>query len=277
MARTRIHNVSAAQWSANGESLGAQDLTQSGSELFGANVFSAAEQRKRLPKHVYSQLRATIARGAELDTSLADAVAQAMKEWALENGATHYTHWFQPLTGLTAEKHDSFFSPTADGSAIAEFSGKELIQGEPDASSFPTGGIRATFEARGYTAWDPTSPAFLLENPNGALLCIPTAFASWTGEALDYKIPLLRSMDALSDAAVRALRLLGDEEAHRVFTTVGPEQEYFLIDEQYFFERPDLVTTGRTLFGAKPPKGHELDDHYFGSIPERILAYMLDT
>jgi glutamine synthetase len=277
MARTRIHNVSAAQWSANGESLGAPDLTQSGSELFGANVFSAAEQRKRLPKHVYSQLRATIARGAELDTSLADAVAQAMKEWALENGATHYTHWFQPLTGLTAEKHDSFFSPTADGSAIAEFSGKELIQGEPDASSFPTGGIRATFEARGYTAWDPTSPAFLLENPNGALLCIPTAFASWTGEALDYKIPLLRSMDALSDAAVRALRLLGDEEAHRVFTTVGPEQEYFLIDEQYFFERPDLVTTGRTLFGAKPPKGHELDDHYFGSIPERILAYMLDT
>ena len=277
MARTRIHNVSAAQWSANGESLGAQDLTQPGSELFGANVFSAAEQRKRLPKHVYSQLRATIARGAELDTSLADAVAQAMKEWALENGATHYTHWFQPLTGLTAEKHDSFFSPTGDGTAIAEFSGKELIQGEPDASSFPTGGIRATFEARGYTAWDPTSPAFLLENPNGALLCIPTAFASWTGEALDHKIPLLRSMDALSDAAVRALRLLGDDEAQRVFTTVGPEQEYFLIDEQYFFERPDLVTTGRTLFGAKPPKGHELDDHYFGSIPERILACMLDT
>ena len=277
MARTRIHNVSAAQWSANGESLGAQDLTQPGNQLFGANVFSAAEQRKRLPKHVYSQLRATIARGAELDTSLADAVAQAMKEWALENGATHYTHWFQPLTGLTAEKHDSFYSPTADGTAIAEFSGKELIQGEPDASSFPTGGIRATFEARGYTAWDPTSPAFLLENPNGALLCIPTAFASWTGEALDHKIPLLRSMDALSGAAVRALRLLGDEDVQRVFTTVGPEQEYFLIDEQYFFERPDLVTTGRTLFGAKPPKGHELDDHYFGSIPERILAYMLDT
>jgi glutamine synthetase len=277
MARTRIHNVSAAQWSANGESLGAQDLTQPGNDLFGANVFSPSEQRKRLPKHVYSQLRATIARGTELDTSLADAVAQAMKDWALENGATHYTHWFQPLTGLTAEKHDSFYGPTADGTAMAEFSGKELIQGEPDASSFPTGGIRATFEARGYTAWDPTSPAFLLENPNGALLCIPTAFASWTGEALDHKIPLLRSMDALSDAAVRALRLLGDAETHRVFTTVGPEQEYFLIDEQYFFERPDLVTTGRTLFGAKPPKGHELDDHYFGSIPERILACMLDT
>ena len=277
MPRTRIHNVSAAQWSANGAALGSRDLTQAGNEVFGANVFSLAEQRKRLPKHVYAQLRETIARGAELDTSLADAVAQAMKEWALENGATHYTHWFQPLTGLTAEKHDSFYSPVGDGTAIADFSGKELIQGEPDASSFPTGGIRATFEARGYTAWDPTSPAFLLENPNGALLCIPTAFASWTGEALDHKIPLLRSMDALSDAALRALRLLGDHESQRVFTTVGPEQEYFLIDEQYYFERPDLVTTGRTLFGAKPPKGHELDDHYFGSIPERILACMLET
>ncbi len=277
MPRTRIHNVSAAQWSANGEGLGGQDLTQPVNQIFGANVFSPAEQRKRLPKHVYSQLIGTIARGAELDTALADSVAQAMKEWALENGATHYTHWFQPLTGSTAEKHDSFFSPAGDGTALAEFTGKELIQGEPDASSFPTGGIRATFEARGYTAWDPTSPAFLLENPNGALLCIPTAFASWTGEALDHKIPLLRSMDALSQAALRALRLLGDEDAHRVFTTVGPEQEYFLIDEQYYFERPDLVTCGRTLFGAKPPKGHELDDHYFGSIPERILACMLET
>src|SRR3712207_7345947 len=200
-----------------------------------------------------------------------------MKDWAMEKGATHYTHWFQPLTGMTAEKHDSFYAPTGDGSAIAEFSGKELIQGEPDASSFPTGGIRATFEARGYTAWDPTSPAFILENPNGALLCIPTAFASWTGEALDHKIPLLRSMDALSRSAIRALSLLGDAEATRVFTTVGPEQEYFLIDEQYYFERPDLVTTGRTLFGAQPPKGHELDDHYFGSIPERVLACMLDA
>jgi glutamine synthetase len=277
MPRTRIHNVSAAQWSANGEGLGGQDLTQTANQVFGANVFSLAEQRKRLPKHVFSQLRTTIARGAELDTSLADAVAQAMKEWALENGATHYTHWFQPLTGSTAEKHDSFYGPVGDGTAMADFSGKELIQGEPDASSFPTGGIRATFEARGYTAWDPTSPAFLLENPNGALLCIPTAFASWTGEALDYKIPLLRSMDALSEAALRALRLLGDHESHRVFTTVGPEQEYFLIDEQYYFQRPDLVTTGRTLFGAKPPKGHELDDHYFGSIPERILACMLES
>ena len=195
----------------------------------------------------------------------------------MEKGATHFTHWFQPLTGSTAEKHDSFYGPTGDGAAIAEFSGKELIQGEPDASSFPTGGIRATFEARGYTAWDPTSPAFILENPNGALLCIPTAFASWTGEALDHKIPLLRSMDALSKSAVRALRLLGDDEVVRVFTTVGPEQEYFLIDEQFYFERPDLINTGRTLFGAKPPKGHELDDHYFGSIPERVLACMLET
>ena len=200
-----------------------------------------------------------------------------MKEWALERGATHYTHVFQPLTGLTAEKHDSFFAPTSDGIALAEFSGKELIQGEPDASSFPTGGVRATFEARGYTAWDPTSPAFILENPNGALLCIPTAFASWTGEALDAKIPLLRSMDALSRSAIRALRLLGDEASSRVFTTVGPEQEYFLIDEQFYFERPDLINTGRTLFGAKPPKGHELDDHYFGSIPERVLAFMMDS
>ncbi|HEX2702055.1 MAG TPA: glutamine synthetase III [Solirubrobacteraceae bacterium] len=277
MPRTRIHNVSAAQWSANGDALGTRDLTEASNQQFGQNVFSLSEQRKRLPKHVYAQLRATLARGDELDTSLADMVAQAMKEWALERGATHYTHWFQPLTNLTAEKHDSFYNPSSDGTAIADFSGKELIQGEPDASSFPTGGIRATFEARGYTAWDPTSPAFILENPNGALLCIPTAFASWTGEALDHKIPLLRSMDALSGAAVRALKLLGDDDVQRVFTTVGPEQEYFLIDEQYFFERPDLVTTGRTLFGAKPPKGHELDDHYFGSIPERVLAFMMDS
>ncbi|MBJ7348590.1 MAG: glutamine synthetase III, partial [Thermoleophilaceae bacterium] len=196
--------------------------------------------------------------------------------WAIERGATHYTHWFQPLTGSTAEKHDSFYDPAAGGTSIAKFRGKELIQGEPDASSFPTGGIRATFEARGYTAWDPTSPAFLLENPNGATLCIPTAFASWTGEALDTKIPILRSMDALSKAAVRALGLFGDNDTKHVFTTAGAEQEYFLIDEQYFFERPDLVTTGRTLFGAKPPKGHELDDHYFGSIPERVLACMME-
>jgi glutamine synthetase len=277
MPRTRQQNVTAAQWSANGSALGSLDLTVPGNQVFAANVFSPVVQRQRLPKDVYKALKRTLERGEALDTSLADAVAQAMKEWALERGATHYTHWFQPLTGSTAEKHDSFYAPVGDGTAIAEFSGKELIQGEPDASSFPTGGIRATFEARGYTAWDPTSPAFLLENPNGALLCIPTAFTSWTGEALDHKIPLLRSMDALSGAAIRALKLLGVEDARRVFTTVGPEQEYFLIDEQYYFERPDLLTTGRTLFGAKPPKGHELDDHYFGSIPERILACMLET
>jgi glutamine synthetase len=277
MPRTRQQNVTAAQWSANGSALGSPDLTLPDNQIFGANVFSPAVQRRRLPKHVYKALQRTLARGEALDTSLADAVAQAMKEWAMEKGATHYTHWFQPLTGSTAEKHDSFYGPAGDGTAIAEFSGKELIQGEPDASSFPTGGIRATFEARGYTAWDPTSPAFILENPNGALLCIPTAFTSWTGEALDHKIPLLRSMDALSGAAIRALEELGVDDASRVFTTTGCEQEYFLIDEQYFFERPDLVTTGRTLFGAKPPKGHELDDHYFGSIPERVLAYMLEV
>jgi glutamine synthetase len=277
MPRTRQQNVTAAQWSANGAALGSPDLTIADNQIFGTNVFSPAVQRRRLPKHVYKALQRTLARGEALDTSLADAVAQAMKEWAMEKGATHYTHWFQPLTGSTAEKHDSFYGPAGDGTAIAEFSGKELIQGEPDASSFPTGGIRATFEARGYTAWDPTSPAFVLENPNGALLCIPTAFTSWTGEALDHKIPLLRSMDALSGVAIKALEELGVEDASRVFTTTGCEQEYFLIDEQYFFERPDLVTTGRTLFGAKPPKGHELDDHYFGSIPERVLAYMLEV
>ena len=278
MPRTRQHNVTAAQWSANGTALGSPDLTLPGNQVFASNVFSANLQRHRLPKHVYRALQRTLEHGEALDTSLADAVAQAMKDWAMERGATHYTHWFQPLTGSTAEKHDSFYAPAGDGTAIAEFSGKELIQGEPDASSFPTGGIRATFEARGYTAWDPTSPAFILENPNGALLCIPTAFTSWTGEALDNKIPLLRSMDALSGAAIRALDLLDSTDgADRVFTTVGPEQEYFLIDEQYYFERPDLLTTGRTLFGAKPPKGHELDDHYFGSIPERILACMMET
>jgi glutamine synthetase len=277
MASIRQKNVTAAQWSANGDSLETVDLSQAPNFPFGENVFSLSVQKQRLPKDVFKKLKRTLNSGEALDLSLADSVAQAMKDWALERGATHFTHWFQPLTGSTAEKHDSFFNPSSEGTALAEFSGKELIQGEPDASSFPTGGVRATFEARGYTAWDPTSPAFLLENPNGALLCIPTAFASWTGEALDAKIPLLRSMDALSKSALRALGLLGIDEATRVFTTVGPEQEYFLIDEQYFFERPDLVTTGRTLFGAQPPKGHELDDHYFGSIPERVLACMLET
>ena len=277
MPRIRQQNVTAAQWSPNGGRPGAVDLTDAANNPFAANVFSVAVQRQRLPKDIFKRLQSTLENGEALEPSIADAVALAMKEWALENGATHYTHWFQPLTGLTAEKHDSFYGPTDDGNALADFSGSELIQGEPDASSFPTGGVRNTFEARGYTAWDPTSPAFILENPNGALLCIPTAFASWTGEALDAKIPLLRSMDALSKSAIRALRILGEDEAERVFTTVGAEQEYFLIDEQYFFERPDLQITGRTLFGAKPPKGHELDDHYFGSIPERVLAFMMES
>ncbi len=275
MTRIRQQNVYAAQWTPDGASLGAPDLTVADNQIFGENVFSPAIQRQRLPKDVYKRLSQTLAKGEPLDTSLADSVALAMKEWALENGATHYSHMFQPLTGLTAEKHDSFYAPTGEGTALASFSGKELIQAEPDASSFPSGGIRSTFEARGYTAWDPTSPAFILQNPNGALLCIPTAFVSWTGEALDAKIPLLRSMDVMSKSAVRALKLFG-KDVDRAFTTVGPEQEYFLIDEQYFFERPDLVTTGRTLFGAKPAKGQELDDHYFGSIPERVLAYMLE-
>jgi glutamine synthetase len=273
----RQTNVQAAQWNVDGNAIGAPDLTASDNQIFGANVFSPLIQRQRLPKDIYRKLSKTLAKGEALDTSLADSVALAMKEWALEKGATHYSHVFQPLTGVTAEKHDSFYAPTGEGTALAEFSGKELIQAEPDASSFPSGGLRSTFEARGYTAWDPTSPAFILENPNGALLCIPTAFVSWTGDALDSKIPLLRSMDALSKSAIRALRLFGNDRVERIFTTIGPEQEYFLIDEQYYFERPDLYTTGRTLFGAAPPKGQELDDHYFGSIPERVLAYMLDT
>lgn len=277
MTHPRQRNVSAARWNADDVAFGIDDLTRPQNQIFGVDAFSPAVQRQRLPKDVYKRLQRTLERGEALDVTLADAVASAMRDWALEKGASHYTHWFQPLTGSTAEKHDSFFGPTGDGGAIAEFSGKELIQGEPDASSFPSGGIRATFEARGYTAWDPTSPAFILTNPNGALLCIPTAFTSWTGEALDTKIPLLRSMDVLSRSAVRSLRLLGDTEPQRVFTTIGAEQEYFLIDEQYYYERPDLQITGRTLFGAQPPKGHELDDHYFGSIPERVLAYMMDT
>jgi glutamine synthetase len=244
---------------------------------FGTQVFSTAIQRQRLPRDVFARLQATIARGETLDSDLAGIVAQAMKDWALEQGATHYAHWFQPLTGSTAEKHDSFYSPAGDGTAIAEFSAKELVKGEPDASSFPNGGVRATFEARGYTAWDPTSPAFVLRRPTGAVLCIPTAFLSWTGEALDHKIPLLRSMDALSRAVLDALRLFGDTDAARVTTTVGVEQEYFLVDERFFAARADLQATGRTLFGAPPAKGQELDDHYFGSIPERVLACMLDA
>ncbi len=277
MPHLRQHNVTAAQWSSNGSSIEPFDLTSPSSQIFGSNVFSVDVQRQRLPKSVFKDLQDKLAKGEALDPPLAESVALALKEWALEKGASHYTHWFQPLTGSTAEKHDSFFGPTGSGGAVAEFSGKELIQAEPDASSFPNGGIRSTFEARGYTAWDPTSPAFILENPNGATLCIPTAFVSFTGEALDAKIPLLRSMDAVSKAAVHALKLFGQDDVKRVFSSVGPEQEYFLIDEQYYFERPDLMTTGRTLFGRKPPKGQELDDHYFGSIPERVLAYMMEA
>jgi len=242
-------------------------------EVFGENVFGLHQMKSRLPKRSYEALISTIQSGTELDPTVADAVAVAMKEWAMEKGATHYSHWFQPLTGLTAEKHDSFLKPTGDGRAITEFSGKELVQGEPDASSFPSGGLRATFEARGYTAWDPTSPAFLMEGPGGAYLCIPTAFASWTGDALDTKVPLLRSMHALDEQAQRAMRIFGSAPKP-IRATMGPEQEFFLVDEEFFYRRPDLVTTGRTLFGARPPKGQELEDHYFGSIPERVLEYM---
>lgn len=246
-------------------------------EVFASDVLTMEELRQRLSKPVWKSLVATSERGATLDPAIADTVALAMKTWAMEKGATHYTHWFQPLTGLTAEKHDSFVTPTSDGSAISQFSGKELIQGEPDASSFPSGGLRATFEARGYTAWDPTSPAFIMRHSNGATLCIPTAFASWTGEALDNKTPLLRSMECLNTAAMGALKLFGDAESQRVVATVGVEQEYFLIDEEFYFRRPDLVMSGRTLFGAQPPKGQELEDHYFGSIPDRVLTFMTDA
>ncbi len=253
-------------------------LEKSAEALFAENVFNEEQMRKRLPKDVFRRLQQTIQIGEPLAPEVANVVASAMKEWAIERGATHYTHWFHPLTGLTAEKHDSFLSPTSDGKAVTEFSGSALIQGEPDASSFPSGGIRATFEARGYTAWDCTSPAFIRENPNGTVLCIPTAFASWTGEALDKKTPLLRSDDALSQQAMRVLNLLGDgSNVSRVYTTVGAEQEYFLIDSHYYFSRPDLVTCGRTLVGARPPKGQQLEDHYFGAIPQRVLACMLEV
>jgi len=243
-------------------------------EIFGSNVFNDEVMKERLPKNTYKILRKTIDQGSPLDPSVADVVANAMKDWALEKGATHYTHWFQPMTGLTAEKHDSFISPTPDGKVIMEFSGKELIKGEPDASSFPSGGLRVTFEARGYTAWDCTSPAFLKEEGGTMTLCIPTAFCSYTGEALDKKTPLLRSMEALDKQALRVLRLFGNTTANRVTSTVGPEQEYFLIDKKFFDQRMDLILAGRTLFGAMPPKGQELEDHYFGSIKERITAYM---
>lgn len=264
--------AAAKRWSPESAANGAA-TTMDVEKIFGENTFGLKEMKARLPKSVYKALLATIENGQELDPSVADAVALAMKEWALEKGATHFTHWFQPLTGSTAEKHDSFITPNQGGGAVIEFSGSELIQGEPDASSFPSGGLRATFEARGYTAWDPTSPAFIVEGNGSSFLSIPTAFASWAGHALDAKTPLLRSMQALDTQARRALQIFGGSD-ERVLATLGPEQEFFLIDEEFFYRRPDLIATGRTLFGAKPPKGQELDDHYFGSINQRVLACM---
>ncbi|HXY73971.1 MAG TPA: glutamine synthetase III, partial [Dehalococcoidales bacterium] len=241
-------------------------------DIYGSNVFNDSVMRQILPKETYKSLRKTIEEGTPLDPQVAEVVASVMKDWAISKGATHFTHWFQPMTGITAEKHDSFISPTPDGRVIMEFSGKELIKGEPDASSFPSGGLRATFEARGYTAWDCTSPAFVKDGS----LYIPTAFASYTGEALDKKTPLLRSMDALNRQALRILRLLGNNTTKRVTSTVGPEQEYFLVDKKLFDQRQDLILTGRTLFGAKPPKGQELEDHYFGQLKDRIADFMSD-
>ena len=239
-------------------------------DYFGSLVFDDRVMKATLSDQIYASLKKTIDQGTELDISVAHGVAMAMKEWALSKGATHFTHWFQPLTGITAEKHDSFITPSPDGGVIMDFSGKELIKGEPDASSFPSGGLRATFEARGYTAWDPTSYAFI----KGRTLCIPTAFCSYGGHALDKKTPLLRSMEALNKQALRILRLFGNDSVKRVTSSVGPEQEYFLITKEMYERRPDLRFTGRTLFGAKPPKGQEMDDHYFGVIKPRVAAYM---
>ena len=239
-------------------------------EIYGSLVFNDKIMRSKLPKDMYKALRKTIENGTHLELDVANSVAVAMKEWAVENGATHYTHWFQPMTGFTAEKHDSFISPSGEGEVIMDFSGKELVKGEPDASSFPSGGLRATFEARGYTAWDPTSPAFIKDGT----LYIPTAFCAYTGEALDQKTPLLRSIQALNRQALRVLRALGDSETVSVLPTVGAEQEYFLVDKELFDKRLDLKVCGRTLLGAKPPKGQELGDHYYGSISERVRAFM---
>lgn len=247
-------------------------------EIFGENVFNDQVMQERLPKNVYKKLKKIIEEGGELDLQTADMIAHEMKEWAIEKGATHYTHWFQPLTGVTAEKHDSFItSPQPSGKVLMSFSGKELIKGEPDASSFPSGGLRATFEARGYTAWDCTSPAFVRQDAAGATLCIPTAFCSYTGEALDQKTPLLRSMEAINEQSLRLLRLFGNTTSRKVVPSVGPEQEYFLVDAEKFLQRKDLIYTGRTLFGAMPPKGQEMDDHYFGTIRQRIAAFMKDV
>ena len=243
-------------------------------DLYGSNSFSNALMRERLPKNIYKEITAVQAGEKELTLEVAEVVAAVMLDWAISKGASHYTHWFQPLTGLTAEKHDSFIAPTGDGKVIMEFSGKELVKGEPDASSFPSGGLRATFEARGYTAWDVTSPAFLKQDPTGTTLCIPTAFISYYGQALDKKVPLLKSIDALSKQAIRVLRTLGNGVSKRVFTTVGPEQEYFLVDKVFYDQRPDLILTGRTVFGALPAKGQEMEDHYFGAIKERVAGFM---
>ncbi|WP_283631891.1 glutamine synthetase III [Mycolicibacterium poriferae] len=253
------------------------DPNEAPGEVFGSNVFTKAEMQLRLPKSVYKSVVATIEKGAKLDPAVADSVAAAMKDWALSKGATHYAHVFYPMTGFTAEKHDSFLEPVSDGETLAEFAGKTLIQGEPDASSFPSGGLRSTFEARGYTGWDVTSPAYILENPNGNTLCIPTVFVSMTGEALDYKTPLLRSQQAMGAHAERILKLFGHKNFEKVVSFCGPEQEYFLVDRHFFLLRPDLINAGRTLFGAKPPKGQEFDDHYFGAVPDRVLAFMMDT
>ena len=254
-----------------------EDYSEPLGDLFGRNVFSKSVMKARLPKTVYKSLLNTIEHGAILDTTVADIVASAMKDWAIENGASHYAHVFYPLTGLTAEKHDSFLEPDGSGASFAEFAGKTLVQGEPDASSFPNGGLRGTFEARGYTGWDVTSPAYILENPNGNTLCIPTVFISWTGEALDKKTPILRSQQALNIQAQRVLKLFGHTDIDTVVSYAGAEQEYFLVDRNFFFARPDLMSTGRTLFGAPSPKGQEFDDHYFGAIPERVLAFMIDV
>jgi glutamine synthetase len=251
-------------------------FTEPMGDTFGRNVFGLSEMRKRLPKHVFKAVAATIDSGASMDPQIADYVAVAMKDWAVEKGATHYAHVFYPLTGFTAEKHDSFLEPENDGSSLAEFAGKTLLQGEPDASSFPNGGLRVTFEARGYTGWDVTSPAYILENPNGNTLCIPTIFISWTGEALDKKTPLLRSQQAMSKQAMRLLELFGHDDVDTVVSYAGAEQEYFLVDEHFFYARPDLMTCNRTLFGAPPSKGQEFDDHYFGAIPDRVLAFMIE-
>jgi glutamine synthetase len=254
------------------------DYTQTPlTEVFGCNVFNRSTMRALLPKNIYKSLTKALDNGEQLDPAIADVVANAMKDWAIQRGASHFTHWFLPMTGLTAEKHDAFLVSTGDEGAILEFSGKNLIQGEPDASSFPSGGIRSTFEARGYTGWDATSPAFIMESTNGKTLCIPTVFCSYSGHALDKKTPLLRSLDAINKQAVRLLKLLGNNEVKRVTCTVGPEQEYFLIDESFYLQRPDLIAAGRCLFGARPPKGQEMEDHYWGSIRERILSFMMDA